>query len=75
VTRDDNLRAKVAEQLTARSAVGGPLDRDAAECTERRYATDVGRVALHKHIVDRYLARENPRRDGRSAIITAGAPG
>jgi dephospho-CoA kinase len=30
---------------------------------------------VHKRIVDRYLARENPRRDGLSAIITAGAPG
>ncbi|PQM45002.1 hypothetical protein C1Y40_04841 [Mycobacterium talmoniae] len=30
---------------------------------------------LHKRIVDRYLARDNPRRDGLSAIITAGAPG
>lgn len=75
MARDDSLRAKVAEQLTTRSAAGGPLHRDAAECTERRYATDVSRLVLHKHIVDRYLARENPRRDGRSAIITAGAPG
>jgi hypothetical protein len=75
VARDDNLRAKVAEQLTARSAAGGPLHRDAAECTARRYAIDVSRAALHKRIIDRYLARENPRRDGRSAIITAGAPG
>ena len=75
MARDDSLRAKVAEQLTTRSAAGGPLHRDAAECTERHYATDVSRLVLHKRIVDRYLARGNPRRDGRSAIITAGAPG
>jgi polynucleotide 5'-kinase involved in rRNA processing len=75
VASDDNLRAKVAEQLTTRSAVGGPLHRDAAECTEHRYATDVSRAALRKHIIDKYLARENPRHDGRSALITAGAPG
>jgi 2-phosphoglycerate kinase len=75
VALDDNLRAKVAEQLTTRSAVGGPLHRDAAECTARRYATDVSRAAFRKHIIDRYLVRENPRHDGRSAIITAGAPG
>lgn len=75
MARDDSVRAKVAEQLTTRSAAGGPLHRDAAECTEHRYATDVSRLVLHKRIVDRYLARGNPRRDGRSAIITAGAPG
>jgi hypothetical protein len=75
VARDDSLRAKVAQQLATRSAAGRALHRDAAECTQRRYATDISRVALHKHIVDSYLARENPRRDGRSAIITAGAPG
>ena len=75
MARDDSLRAKVAKQLTTRSAAGGPLHWDAAECTERRYATDISRAALHKRLVDRYLARENPRRDGRSAIITAGAPG
>ncbi|WP_018604279.1 zeta toxin family protein [Mycobacterium sp. 155] len=72
---DADLRAEVAEQLTIRSVAGGPLHREAAECTEYRYATDVGRARLHKHIIDRYLARENPRRDGRSAIVTAGAPG
>ncbi|ART67297.1 zeta toxin protein [Mycobacterium dioxanotrophicus] len=70
-----DLRAAVAEQLTTRSVAGGPLHREAAECTEYRYATDVRRAQLHKHLIDRYLARENPRRDGRSAIVTAGAPG
>jgi hypothetical protein len=75
VVRDDNLRVEVAEQLTTRSAAGGPLHQDAAECTQRRYATDISRAVLYKHIVDRYLARENPRRDGRSAIVTVGAPG
>lgn len=75
MARDDRLRAKVAEQLTTRSAAGGPLHRDAAECTERRFATDVSRLVLHKRVVDRYLAGGNARRDGRSAIITAGAPG
>lgn len=69
------LRDAVAKQLTTRSAAGGPLHRDAADCTERRYATDISRAVLHKSIIDKYLARENPRRDGRSAIITAGAPG
>jgi hypothetical protein len=71
-TLDESL---AAEQLTTRSAVGGPLHRDAAECTARRYATDVSRAAFRKHIIGRYLVRENPRREGRSAIITAGAPG
>lgn len=72
---DDNLRGRVAAQLGARSAVGGPLHRDAAASTEQRYATDVGRVRFRKNIIERYMARETPRCDGLSAIITAGAPG
>lgn len=72
---DADLRAEVAEQLTTRSVAGGPLHREAAGCTQYRYATDVGRAVLHKQIIDRYLAREHPRGDGRSAIISAGAPG
>lgn len=71
----DNLRAEVAEQLTLRSAAGGPLHRDSAECTEYRYATDVSRARLRKRLIERYLERENPGRDSRSAIVTAGAPG
>lgn len=70
-----HLRAEVAQQLTLRSAPGGSLHREAAECTEYRYATDTSRAQMHKHLVDRYLGHGNPRRDGRSAIITAGAPG
>jgi hypothetical protein len=75
VAREDSLRSKVAEQLSTRSAAGGPLHRDAVECTDRRYANDVSRAVLHKTVIDNYLARATPRRDGRSAIITAGAPG
>ena len=36
---------------------------------------DVERAAFRKRVVDEYLGLSNPRRDGRSAIITAGAPG
>lgn len=69
------MRAEVAEQLALRSAVGGPLHREAAACTEYRYATDISRVRLRKRLIERYLERENPGRDGRSAVVTAGAPG
>ena len=75
VAPDADLRAQVAEQLTFRSAAGGPLHWEAAECTEYRYAADLSRAYTHKQLIDKYLARENPRRDGRSAIVTAGAPG
>lgn len=75
MAHEADLRAEVAEQLTIRSASGGPLHREAAECTEYRYGTDVGRAQMHKQLIESYLGRGNPRRDGRSAIITAGAPG
>lgn len=63
------MRDAVAEQLTTASRAGGPLHRDAPECTARRYATDVSRAIFRKHIIERYLARQTPRRDGRSATI------
>jgi hypothetical protein len=75
VAGDDGLQAKVAEQLSARLATGGPLHRDAVDCTDRLYASDVSRAVLHRTVIDNYLARATPRRDGRSAIVTAGAPG
>ncbi|MGV0644035.1 zeta toxin family protein [Mycolicibacterium sp. XJ2546] len=70
-----DVRAQVARQLASKSAPGGPLHREAPGCTAFRYATDAGRPKLRKRLIERYLARANPRLDGRSAIITAGAPG
>ncbi|OBG21522.1 zeta toxin protein [Mycolicibacterium fortuitum] len=71
----DNLRTQVAEQLTARSAAGGPLHRDAPGRTERRYATSTRRRFFHRDVMEHHLAQGNPRRDGLSVIISAGPPG
>jgi hypothetical protein len=35
----------------------------------------VGRFRFRKRVIGQYLNRQAPRRDGRSAIITAGVPG
>jgi len=43
--------AEVAEQLTIRSASGGPFHREAAECTEYRYGTDVSRARMYKQLI------------------------
>lgn len=75
MTDSDSLRGEVAAQLVALSAAGQPLNTDAAICTAKRYAGDASRFAVRKHLIGRYLERQTPRRDGRSAIITAGAPG
>ncbi|BBX30560.1 zeta toxin family protein [Mycolicibacterium alvei] len=73
MTDYDNLRTQVAEQLTARSASGGPLHRDAPGRTERRYATSTRRRFFHREVIERHLAQGNPRSDGLS-VISAGAP-
>jgi len=70
-----DVRTQVARQLASKSAPGGPLHREAAGCTDRRYAADVHRAKVRKRIIERYLAQANPRIDGCSAIVTAGAPG
>ncbi len=75
MTDPDSLRGDVAAQLVGLSAAGRPLNTDAAMCTAKRYAGDASRFAVRKDLISRYLKRQNPRRDGRSAIITAGAPG
>jgi len=69
-------RAAVAEELTVLSAPGAPLHRDSTDCTEYRYSpADRRRVRLHRDFIERYLSRQNPRRDGRSCIVSAGPPG
>lgn len=68
-------RGDVAEQLTRWSATGGRLHRDAPNCTEALYRNDVDRLRYHRDLIAEHLSRTTPRRDGRSAIITAGPPG
>lgn len=69
-------RDTVAEELTVLSASGGPLHRDSPDCTEYRYLpADRNRARLHRDLIDRYLSRQNPRRDGRSCVVSAGPPG
>ncbi|MFD9669452.1 zeta toxin family protein [Rhodococcus sp. NPDC059968] len=71
----DPLRGKVAAQLTAMSVPGGPLHTKSNTSTMIRFAASPARLRLRRTVVDRYLARDTPLREGRSAILTAGAPG
>lgn len=75
MTNADDLRSEVAAQLGALSGVDQPLHTSAEASTANRYANDVRRADVRKLIVGRYLDRDTPGREGRSAIITAGAPG
>lgn len=71
-----DLRADVARQLTALSAPGSVLHRDSVESTHHRYPiTDTDRARFHNRTIDWYLSRQEPPREGRSAIVSAGPPG
>lgn len=68
-------RAEVAHQLTRLSARGARLHRDSAESTHHRYPiTDTDRARFRRRTIDWYLGLQDPPRDGRSAIISAGPP-
>ncbi|MFE5702004.1 zeta toxin family protein [Rhodococcus koreensis] len=71
----DPLRGKVAAQLTAMSVPGGPLHTKSATSTMIRFAASPARLRFRRTVIDRYLERDTPLREGRSAILTAGAPG
>lgn len=71
-----DLRAHVAHELTALSAPGLPLHRDSGESTHQRYPiTDTSRARFHRTTIGWYLGLQNPRRDGRTAVVSAGPPG
>ncbi|MFC9835225.1 hypothetical protein ACFVKB_15545 [Rhodococcus sp. NPDC127530] len=70
----DPLRGKVAAQLTAMSVPGGPLHTKADTNTMVRFAASPARLRFRRTVIDRYLARETPLREGRSAILTAAHP-
>ncbi|GCE44202.1 hypothetical protein Rhow_008500 [Rhodococcus wratislaviensis] len=71
----DPLRGKVAAQLTTMSVPGGPLHTKSDTSTMIRFAASPARLRFRRTVIDRYLARDTPLREGRSAILTAGAPG
>ena len=71
----DPLRGKVAAQLTAMSVPGGPLHTKSDTSTMVRFAALPTRLRFRRTVIDRYLVRETPLREGCSAILTAGAPG
>lgn len=75
MTDADQLRGVVAAQLIAMSAPGQPLNTDFDRNTNVLYASDIGRFAFRKRVVADYLDRETPVRGGRTAIVSAGAPG
>jgi len=75
VTAHSSLRDEVAAQLAALSAPGQPLNTAAETSTWIRYAGDPLRASMRKTIIRRYLDRESPQCEGRSAILTAGPPG
>lgn len=72
-----DLRADVADQLTKLSARGASLHPDSSEATENRYLiNDAGRRRFHNTTIDWYLGlQDDPRSDGRTAVISAGPPG
>lgn len=71
-----DLRADVAHQLTTMSAPGAVLHRDSDEATHHRYPiTDIARARFHNRTIDWYLGLQDPPREGRSAIVSAGPPG
>lgn len=57
------------------SVPGGRLHTDASDNSSVLYAGEIERFAFRKRVIADYLDRENPPRDGYSAVVTAGAPG
>lgn len=72
---DDALRDLVAAQLAGWSSDGQPLNTDAERSTAILYASDIQRRITRRKLILRYLDRQAPEKDGRSAIVTAGPPG
>ena len=71
-----DLRDQVAHQIAKLSIPGALLHRDSDECTHHRYPiTSTDRAKFHRRTVDWYLGLQDPRHDGRTAIISAGPPG
>ncbi|KQU32808.1 MULTISPECIES: zeta toxin family protein [Nocardiaceae] len=72
----DLLREEVAQQLAALCAQGGLLHTDAPGNTAERYRFDSrNRGRFLRSVRKRYLGLQDPPREGRSAIVTAGVPG
>ncbi len=72
-----DLRAAVAGQLAKRSGSGEPLHPDSDESTDHRYLiNDAARRRFHSATMDWYLGlQDDPRSDGRTAVVSAGPPG
>ncbi|MBE5477853.1 hypothetical protein E3G68_005186 [Mycobacteroides abscessus] len=71
-----DLRDAVARQLTTLSAPGAILHAASDESTHRRYPiNDIARARFHNRTIDWYLSLQDPPREGRSAIVSAGPPG
>ncbi|MYV31328.1 AAA family ATPase [Rhodococcus sp. DSM 6344] len=75
MTEVDPLRGECAAQLSELAAHGGPLHRDSPRTTELLYTDDLDRRDFQAEVVEQYLARAEPAREARSAVLTAGAPG
>jgi hypothetical protein len=75
VTGAGDVREAVIAQLTELAAAGHPFHANSNRRTDVLYAGDGSRASLHREIIAKYLRRASPRRNGRSAIITAGPPG
>ncbi len=78
----DDLRERVAAELTERLAYDGPLSPSGARSTVmapqnfRHGAVTPARLKLWQDLRSRYLARQpNVVREGRAALLTAGVPG
>ena len=78
----DDLRGRVAAELTELLAYDGPLSPSGARSTVmapqnfRRGAVTPARRELWQKLRGRYLARQaNVVREGRAALLTAGVPG
>ncbi len=75
MTTGSSRRDEVGDRLSNWSKSGDRLDRYSPNRTEALYPLgDIVRRAFWREVIDEYLERADPRRDGRSAIITAGGP-
>ncbi|BBX39599.1 zeta toxin family protein [Mycobacterium simiae] len=68
-------RADVAAELNFLSGRGHALNTDADHCTNKMYASDIGRRRFRKSIIQKYLDSGPRPQVSRLAIVTAGPPG
>lgn len=71
-----DLRDHVAAELESMAVPGGDLDKNSSRSTWSMYGDARSRLTVWQEISDRFLAMQTRvARDGRSAVLTAGAPG